>query len=122
MELDKLIKNTDRRGTLVEAFKFPNDGQLFYVVARPNEARGNHYHTRKTEKFLVICGSAIIQSKDRDSGNIMKVEVSGYNPMVAEIPPNHTHSITATEEGCIFLVWVDEIYNPDDTDTIGEEI
>lgn len=122
MHLETLEPKHDERGTLVEAFKFPNDGQLFYVVAKPHETRGNHYHKHKTENFLVIYGSAEIVSKDRDSSNVMKVTVNGNNPISVKIPPNNTHSITASDEGCIFLVWVDELFNPDDPDTIKEEV
>lgn len=122
MRLEKLETKPDSRGTLVEAFKFPSDGQVFYVIANPNETRGNHYHDRKTEHFLVIYGSAVIQSKDRETGNVMKVEVAGTRPMVATIPPRNTHAITATDEGCIFMVWCDEIYDPENPDTYPEEI
>jgi UDP-2-acetamido-2,6-beta-L-arabino-hexul-4-ose reductase len=122
VDLQKLEVKSDSRGSLVEAFKFPNDGQLFYVVIKPGESRGNHYHNRKIERFLVIWGSATISVKDRESGNVMKATVTGDDPMVAKITPNNTHNIAATNEGCILLVWVDEIFNPKDPDTIGEEI
>lgn len=122
MDLKQLEVKKDSRGSLIEAYKLPNDGQVFYVIANPNETRGNHFHERKTERFLVIYGSAVIESKDRNTGNIMKVEVSGYKPVAVTIPPNNTHRITATDEGAIFMVWVDEVFNKDDPDTIGEEI
>lgn len=122
MDLKQLEIKSDSRGSLVEAFKFPTDGQLFYIISPPNETRGNHYHTRKTEKFLVIYGSAHIVSKDRVTNNVMKVEVSGGKPVIVTIPPNNTHYITASSEGAIFLVWVDELFNPEDPDTIKEEL
>jgi dTDP-4-dehydrorhamnose 3,5-epimerase-like enzyme len=122
MNLEQLEVKKDARGSLVEAYKLPNDGQIFYVIANPNETRGNHYHKRKTEHFLVMYGSATIMVRDRKSDDVMKVEVSGYKPMVVTVTPNHTHSITASNEGAIFLVWCDEIYKEDDADTIGEEV
>lgn len=122
MDLQNREVKKDRRGSLVEAFKFPNDGQVFYVIANPNESRGNHYHERKTEHFLVMYGSAVITVKNRDTNDMMRVEVSGYKPMEVTVAPNHTHSITATAEGAIFLVWCDEIFNKDDPDTYPEEI
>lgn len=122
MDLQLLEPKEDSRGTLVEAYKFPNDGQLFYVKAFPGEMRGNHYHLRKTERFLVIEGAAEIMSRDRDTGNVMKVVASGTRPLVVTIPPNNTHSITALDDGCLFLVWVDEQFNEKDADTFAEEI
>lgn len=122
MQLEQLEAKSDYRGTLVEAFKLPTDGQVFYVIAKPYESRGNHYHIRKTETFIVIYGSAEIQVKDRSKGTIMKAELGGQNPMAVTVAPNNTHSITASDEGCIFLVWCDEQLNPEDTDTFPEEI
>jgi UDP-2-acetamido-2,6-beta-L-arabino-hexul-4-ose reductase len=122
MDLKELEVKHDITGSLVEAYRLKTDGQIFYVVIKPNETRGNHYHKRKTEQFLVIYGSAEIVSKDRVSGNVMKAEVNGNRPMCVTIPPNNTHAITATDEGCILLVWVDELYNKDDPDTIREEV
>lgn len=122
MDLKPLETKQDYRGLLVEAFKFPNDGQVFYVIANPNETRGNHYHIRKTEHFLVIYGSAVISVRDRVTGDVMYVEASGSKPIVATVSPNNTHSITAKEDGAIFLTWVDEQFNPDDPDTYPEEI
>lgn len=121
VKLKELTINEDERGLLVEAFKFPSDGQLFYVFAAPNETRGQHYHLRKTEHFLVISGSAQIACRDRKTGNLMKVDVAGGRPMVVTVTPNTTHSITS-EGGCTFLVWATEQYNKQDPDTYPEEI
>lgn len=122
MQLEQLETKSDGRGTLVEAFRFPNDGQLFYVVAKPNETRGNHFHEHKTEKFLVVYGSAVVSVKDRSSGNVMNVEVNGTAPIVVTIAPNNTHSITANPVGCIFIVWCDELYDASNPDTFPEEL
>lgn len=122
MELENLEQKTNDTGTLVEAFKFPNDGQVFYVMVEGGASRGNHYHLRKTEHFVVVGGSAVMTVKDREEGTVMKVETSGYKPMTISVYPNHTHSITAGPQGCVFLVWCDEIYNEKDADTFPEEI
>lgn len=122
MDLKPLDVKTDYRGSLVEAFKLPNDGQVFYVNALPGESRGNHFHMRKTEHFLVIFGVAEMQIKDRDTGNLMKVTTSGDRPMLISVYANHTHNITAGDEGCIFIVWSDEQFNEEDPDTFPEEI
>lgn len=122
MKLEPLEVKSDSRGSLAEAFKLPNDGQVSYILVKPNETRGNHYHTHKVEHFLVIWGSATITVKDRESGNVMKAEVNGVKPMSAEMAVNHTHNITATDEGCILLVWSNELYDEKDPDTYPEEI
>jgi dTDP-4-dehydrorhamnose 3,5-epimerase and related enzymes len=122
MNLEPLEVHQDNRGAFVEAFKLPNDGQLSYVIAKHNETRGNHYHTRKTEHFLVVSGVAEMEVKDRESGNIMRVTVTGTNPIVVTVVPNHTHNITAKDGNCLFMIWCDEQFNPDDPDTYAEEV
>lgn len=121
MKLEPLEVKSDRRGSLIEAFKLPNDGQIFYATIQPGEIRGNHYHTRKKEYFVVVHGSATITCKDRDTGTVMNVVTGGQNPMLVEIVPNHTHNITS-EDGCMFIVWTNEQFNPSDPDTFAEEI
>jgi len=122
MELKKLEVKSDKRGDLIEAYKFPHDGQVFYVVSAPNQTRGNHYHKRKIEHFLVISGDAEIHVRDRKTMDVMKVSASGSNPLVATIYPNNTHNITAGVNGCIFMVWCDEIFDPENPDTFREEV
>lgn len=122
MNLKPLTVNKNSSGSFVEAYKLPHDGQVSYLIVNPKETRGNHYHQRKTEHFLVMYGAATIVSKNRDTNDVMKVELSGYKPLVATIPPNHTHSLTATDEGCICLIWCDEQYDKEDSDTYPEEV
>lgn len=122
MQLEQLEVNKDSRGSFVEAFKLPNDGQVSYVIVNPGESRGNHYHERKTEHFLVIYGAAEITVKNRETSDVMNVTLSGYKPMVVTVVPQHTHVITATDEGCIMLIWCDEQFDKNDSDTYGEEI
>lgn len=122
MRLDSLEIKSDVRGSLVEAYKLPADGQVFYVIANPSQTRGNHYHLRKTETFLVIYGSAEITVKNRDTGDVLSAKVNGSKPMTVKVVPNHTHQITASDEGAIFLVWADEQFNEGDPDTYMEEI
>lgn len=122
MELKHLEVKEDNRGQLVEAFKFPNDGQVFYVIATPHSIRGNHYHKRKTETFLIVGGSAEVVVRDRATGDTMRAEVNDDNPMTITILPNFTHAIAAGKYGCLFLVWASEIYNDKDPDTFREEV
>lgn len=112
---------SDERGSLYEAFKLPNDGQVFFVIIKPNQTRGNHYHTHKTERFLVVYGSAEIVLRHRDDDELRYYLVSGDDPLVVTIAPNIVHNIT-TSEGCILAVWVDKPFDENDADTYAEEV
>lgn len=110
MDLNKLELKVDNRGGLVEAFKLPNDGQVFYVKINPGQTRGDHYHVRKTERFLVISGTAEMTI------NNTTVSLDGDNPTLITVFPPNNHKIYS-KDGCTVLVWVDEIFNEKDSDT-----
>ena len=57
----KLVMNTDDRGTFVETIKTGLGGQVSFSTTKPGITRGNHFHTRKIERFAVIKGKARIQ-------------------------------------------------------------
>lgn len=125
---EKLEIKSDERGKLIEVFKIPGAGQLFYATTRPGFIRGNHYHTRKIEKFCVIEGKAKIKLRNRETGEIKEFIVSGDEPQIIEMPINWTHSVEniggdemkSTEMK--LLAWVNEIFNSEDPDTFAEEV
>ena len=51
-------RHGDARGVFVEMLKTPDCGQFSFFTAHPGVTRGGHYHHSKTEKFLVIKGTA----------------------------------------------------------------
>ena len=57
----KLVLHSDNRGTLFEAVKSDQGGQIFISSTRPGMTRDNHFHTRKMERFLVTSGTAEIR-------------------------------------------------------------
>lgn len=123
MTVNILDLKKDERGVLAEIFKFPNDGQVLFSTTKPGIKRGNHYHNRKIEKFCVIEGEARLLLKDRAAGEVKSYELSGDRPTVVDIPVNQIHNITNIgEEEMFLLIWVSEIFNPDDPDTFYEEI
>lgn len=110
----------DDRGELFEVFKLPNDGQIFCVRVLEHETRGEHYHTRKAEKFCVIDGAATIALRKKGSDKIKEIDVDGKNPQVVDIPINTVHHIYALAGGCVLLVWSNEVFDEKDPDTYKE--
>lgn len=120
---EKLEIKGDERGKLIEVFKFPNIGQIFYSTTNPGFTRGNHYHNRKIERFCVVEGNALIRLRNRQTNEIKEYTVSGENPEVVEMTLNWTHNIKNIGEGEMkLLVWVNEIFDPNDPDTFFEEV
>jgi len=53
-----LQRHEDPRGVFVELLRTLDSGQISYFTAPPGVTRGEHYHHTKTEKFLVVKGTA----------------------------------------------------------------
>ena len=55
----KFKQNTDLRGSFVEIIRLGLGGQVSFSTTVPGITRGNHFHTRKIERFAVIQGNAL---------------------------------------------------------------
>ena len=119
----KLTKNTDQRGSFVEVFKFAEAGQVSFSTTKPGITRGNHYHTRKSEKFCVVSGEASIKLRRIGTDKVIDYKVSGDEPSWIEMPIYYTHNITNIGNSeLLTLFWIDEPFDPSDPDTFFEEV
>jgi UDP-2-acetamido-2,6-beta-L-arabino-hexul-4-ose reductase len=113
----------DDRGQLFEAIKSHNGGQVFLSTTKPGITRGNHFHRRKVERFLVVSGEASIRLRRLFSSEVHQFPVSGARPQVVDIPTLHAHNITnegSTEVMTLF--WANEIYDVSAPDTTPETV
>jgi UDP-2-acetamido-2,6-beta-L-arabino-hexul-4-ose reductase len=116
-------KQTDERGYLFELLKSKPMGQFFVSKTNPGVTRGNHYHHHKNEKFCVIEGSAVISLRHLITSETHDFHVNGNNPMVVNILPGYTHSITNTGQvDLITLFWANELYDNEQPDTYYENV
>jgi len=118
-----ITKHEDERGWLIEAVKANSGGQCFISTTRPGITRGNHFHLRKVERFLVLRGQAQIRLRKLFTDEVITYELDGTSPSYVDIPTMHTHSITNVgEDELITLFWADEFFDPDNPDTTFEEV
>lgn len=118
-----LTLHSDARGSLFEAIKSPNGGQSFLSTTHPGITRGNHYHTRKVERFLVVSGEAEIRLRHVLSSDVQQFRVSGAQPSYVDIPTLHTHNITNTGQGeLLTLFWTHELFDPQYPDTVPQAV
>jgi UDP-2-acetamido-2,6-beta-L-arabino-hexul-4-ose reductase len=118
-----LKKNSDQRGAFTETIKTSLGGQFSFSTTNPGITRGNHFHTRKIERFIVIKGKAIIEIRKIGSGEILRFELNGEQPSFVDMPVWYTHNITNVgKEELITLFWINEFFNPDDPDTYFENV
>lgn len=114
---------TDARGTLFEVIKQVGAGQIFFSTTKPGVTRGNHYHTRKIEKFCVVQGEAIIRMRRIGTSEVVEFPVSGAAPAAVEMPVFFTHHIeNIGSEELVTLFWTNEVFDPADTDTFMEDV
>lgn len=114
----KMTLNTDNRGIFVEIIRLGTGGQISFSTTKPGVVRGNHFHTRKIERFSVIKGSALIQLRKMDSTELFEFHLDGENPAYVDMPIWYTHNIKNTgNEDLYTIFWINEFYNPNDPDT-----
>lgn len=119
-----LTVNADQRGWLVEtACWLGGEGQTFVSTTKPGITRGEHYHLRKIERFVVLAGQARISLRKVCTDDVVDFDVSGDRPVAIDMPTGWIHNITNTgSTGVVTQFWVNEIFNPDDPDTFWEPV
>ena len=119
----RLEAKSDARGSLFEAVRALQGGQLFYSTTRPGVVRGNHFHLTKFERFLVVSGKAVIRLRKIGEPRITEVEVDGENPMCVDIPTLHTHNIENVGVSDLYtLFWTNAFFDPENPDTYYEKV
>nr|WP_299381577.1 NAD-dependent epimerase/dehydratase family protein [Allomuricauda sp.] len=119
----KYTKHTDPRGSFVEIARTETSGQFSFSTTVPGITRGNHFHTRKAERFAVISGKARIQLRKIGTDEVINYDLDGKEPAYVDMPIWYTHNITNTgDEELITLFWINEPYNPEDADTYFENV
>ncbi len=114
---------SDERGSLFEIAREKTGGQTFFSITKPGYTRGEHYHSRKLERFCVVSGEAEIKWRKLLGNETRTFSVNGDKPVYIDMPPFYTHNITnvgATD--LLTAFWVSEIYNPTDPDTFPEKV
>lgn len=118
-----LPRHGDERGVFVEMLKTQDSGQFSFFTAHPGITRGGHYHHTKTEKFLVIKGSARFGFRHIVTGERHEILTSGERPQVVETVPGWTHDITNVgEDEMVVMLWANEIFDRDRPDTIASKV
>lgn len=119
----RLKLNTDVRGSFVETIKLKTGGQVSFSTTVPEITRGNHFHTRKVERFVVIKGKARIELRRIGTDKILSFELDGKEPSFVDMPVWYSHNITNIgEEELYTIFWINEHYDSNDADTYFEKV
>lgn len=113
----------DARGDFVEMLKTGDSGQVSYFTARPGVTRGGHFHHTKTERFVVVSGTARFGFRNVDTGETFATEARGGEGQVIEIPPGWAHDVTNVGAGdLVCVVWANEVFDPVHPDTVAARV
>lgn len=112
-------QHTDPRGSFVELFKSKDSGQVSYFTAHPGFTRGGHYHHTKTEKFMVVSGTARFRFRHMLTEEYYETVTSGDKPVIVETIPGWAHDVTNIgNDELMAIVWANEVFDPAHPDTI----
>ncbi len=119
----KFIQHTDPRGSFVEIIRLGIGGQVSFSTTLPGITRGNHFHTRKIERFAVIKGKALIQLRKIGTDEVLDFYLDGDEPAYVDMPIWYTHNIKNIGDEVLYTnFWINEAYNPEDADTYFVEV
>ncbi len=118
-----IAAHSDPRGSFSEMLKTRTSGQFSYFTAHPGVTRGGHYHHSKTEKFLIVHGTARFRFRHVVTGEAHAIDVSGERPEIVETVPGWAHDVTNIgDTPLISLLWANEIFDRDRPDTIAAKV
>ncbi|WP_194973894.1 polysaccharide biosynthesis C-terminal domain-containing protein [Aquiflexum lacus] len=119
----KFTQHKDPRGAFVEVIRLGIGGQVSFSTTVPGITRGNHFHTRKIERFAVIKGKALIQLRKIGTDKVFDYYLDGNEPAYVDMPIWFTHNIkNIGEEELYTIFWINEHYDPSDHDTYFETV
>jgi UDP-2-acetamido-2,6-beta-L-arabino-hexul-4-ose reductase len=119
-----ISRRADHRGDLTELVRaHGGQGQTFLSTTRPGATRGEHFHLRKIERFVVIGGQARISLRRLFSDRVVSFDVEGEMPAVVDMPTLWAHHITNTgDRELTTIFWANELFDPDSPDTFPEPV
>jgi UDP-2-acetamido-2,6-beta-L-arabino-hexul-4-ose reductase len=117
----KFVLHGDNRGSFVEIARQGIPGQTSFSTTLPGITRGNHFHTRKIERFAVIKGTALIQLRRIGSDEVHDFYLNGDSPAYVDMPIWYTHNIKNIGEETLYTIfWINEPFDANDPDTYFE--
>ncbi|MFT4147948.1 MAG: capsular biosynthesis protein [Micrococcaceae bacterium] len=120
----ELTANADNRGHFVEMSRaYQGDSQSSFSTTVPGITRGQHYHRRKIERFVVMSGTAEIGLRKLLTDEKVTIPATADKPIAVDMPTFWPHNITNTGDDTLHtFFWTNDIFNPDNPDTYPEDV
>jgi UDP-2-acetamido-2,6-beta-L-arabino-hexul-4-ose reductase len=119
-----LVRHSDPRGAFFEIVRAHGGaGQSSFSTTVPGISRGDHFHRRKVERFVVLSGRATISLRRMFHDEVVDIQVSGDSPVAVDMPTMWSHRIVNSGDGDLYTAfWTDQIFDPQDPDTHAEAV
>jgi len=111
--------HSDHRGYFAEIIRSTSEGQVSISTSSPSVERGNHFHTRKIERFQIIKGKALVELRKINTEEIITYELCSEKLDYVDIPIWYTHNLInkSNNDELIMLFWISEHYSEESHDT-----
>jgi len=116
--------HSDNRGDLFETVRsHGGTGMSYASTTKPGQKRGEHYHLRKIERFVVVKGEAEIQLRRLLHDDVVTLRVSGDRPVFVDMPTLWVHNIrNVGDDDLLTVFWADQLLDLDHPDQFPETI
>ncbi|MDQ0673953.1 UDP-2-acetamido-2,6-beta-L-arabino-hexul-4-ose reductase [Pseudarthrobacter siccitolerans] len=116
-----LDRRTDARGSFFEVCRSQGgEGQTSFSTTVSGFTRGQHFHRRKVERFVVLSGEAEIAMRCLFSHSVLRFAVHGSEPVAIDMPTLWTHNIKNTGSTDLStMFWTNDLYDPKRPDTFS---
>ncbi|RFB18931.1 hypothetical protein DZB84_01365 [Bacillus sp. HNG] len=97
--------------------------EIYLLYSEKDSVRGNHYHKKTLEYFVVVSGKAKVALKNLETGMLDEIYIAAEDNLVLKVPPQVVHAFKNEENvPLIMLAISSKEYNKLDTDTFPIDI
>lgn len=97
--------------------------EVYLLYSEKGSVRGNHYHKKTLEYFMVVSGKAKVALKNLDTGTLEELYISAEDNVVLKVPPQVVHAFKNEEVQQLIMLAISlKEYNKLDTDTFSMDI
>lgn len=114
VRLENIDVFDDARGALHKLLPFSVTGEVYMVVTKPGEARGEHFHNNMGEWFTTLSGGGLLSVQLSTGGAVEHIEmVPGVR---YHVPSGVAHRLKNTGlQDWLVLAGAEKGYDPQDT-------
>ncbi|WP_430510130.1 WxcM-like domain-containing protein [Gottfriedia solisilvae] len=128
-ELISIRPFVDKRGSLKKIVmksqlaEYIQIEEVYLLYSEKGSVRGNHYHKKTLEYFVIVSGKAKVALKNLETGTLEEINISSSDNLILKVTPYVVHAFK--NEGDLPLIMLavsSKEYNKLDTDTFNMEI